>query len=473
MKKPLSLRSMLVTLTIVVTLLAVMVSGALVALTTILHRTTVDIGGSVDSVRLAEEAEIDLLLLERVTDPVVKRDIEADLKRKLIDARGSVTSDEAARVLAEAEREVEAYIVAGHDPQLTAADRAAQQEIAYGALEAVVTINVIQSEATRQEAARLDRLGTILGIGVGALLILVAAAVLVWLRGRAFEPVFALASTMQRFGAGDGAARADERGPREIREMCTRFNEMASGIASQRQAQIAFLGGVAHDLRNPLSALQMSVSLLGRDKRLASDDRFRQMMSRMGRQITRMERMVGDFLDVSKIEAGHLDLRFDIHDAGALVHEVVDLFDEASQTHHLEVRAPREPLLVRCDHLRMEQVITNLISNAIKYSPAGSAIDVLLAARADELELSVTDHGIGMSEEDQSRVFDPFRRVGLSEETVPGVGLGLYVVRKIVEAHRGRIEVSSVRGGGSTFRVFLPMAGDEQTQLGNVPVPLH
>jgi signal transduction histidine kinase len=464
-KRPASLRSTLATLIVVVTALALLVTSALVGLTTILHRTTQDSGASVESVRLAEEAEIDLLLHGRATDALVKADIEGGLRRKLLEARRFVTTRDEIGVLAEAQSQVDRYIAASRNPKESIAERTARHEAAYAVLDRLVSINVAQSKAAQQDAARLDRLANIVGIGVGALLMVAIGALVIWLKRRAFEPIFDLAAAMERFGRGDRDVRAAERGPRELREMCSRFNEMASSIEAQRQAQIAFIGGVAHDLRNPLGTLKMTFAVLGSDERPRSEDRLRPMIERIDRQITRMERMLDDFLDVAKIEAGELDLRLDTHDARKIVEQVVPLFERTAQEHSVEVRTPDDVVPVRCDPFRIEQVITNLLSNAIKYSPAGSVVEVALDARAGELELSVTDHGIGISEADRLRLFEPFRRVGRSKEAVAGVGLGLFVVRKVVELHGGRIEVKSALGSGSTFRVFLPN-GRGAVQLG-------
>lgn len=457
MSGPASIRTTMAIVTVVVTVLAVIVSAGLVTLTTILHRSTVSSTASVESVRIAEEAEIDLLRHERARDALIRRELESSLRHKLTEANRFVTTESEARALAEAESQVERFILVSRDPQRSAAERAARQDAAYRALESLVRINLAQAKAAQQNAARWDYLGNFVGVSVGALVVVVAGVLLFWLRRRAFERVLVLASAMERFGRGEHDTRAAETGPRELRDMCRRFNEMASAVAAQRQAQIAFLGGVAHDLRNPLAALQMSVGLLGGDQPLPSEDRIRQTVGRISRQITRMERMLGDFLDVAKIEAGELGLQLDTHDARALVAEVVDLFVDAGQDHRLEVQLPEEELLVRCDALRVEQVIANFISNAIKYSPAGTIVEVILEARGGELALSVTDRGVGISARDKARIFEPFRRVGLSRETVPGVGLGLFVVRTIVAAHGGRIEVESEPGRGSTFRFFLPL----------------
>jgi signal transduction histidine kinase len=239
---------------------------------------------------------------------------------------------------------------------------------------------------------------------------------------------------------------------------------MASALATQREAQIAFLAGVAHDLRNPLSLLKMSADTLEPDGPLPPEPRLRLLIERFRRQTTRLDRMIGDFLDMAKIEAGQLELAVEVHDARALVREVVDLFDEAAHE-RIDVSVPAEPLPISCDRVRIEQVITNLVSNAIKYSPAATRIDVAAESRGDELVLRVTDRGIGISKDDQTSIFEPFHRAGLSKEAVPGVGLGLSVVRRIVQAHRGRVEVDSAPGAGSTFRVYLPRrAAADQSQ---------
>ncbi len=100
------------------------------------------------------------------------------------------------------------------------------------------------------------------------------------------------------------------------------------------------------------------------------------------------------------------------------------------------------------------------MSNALKYSPEASAVDVRVARSTSSLVIAVVDRGVGISTEDQKRLFEPFRRVGLSKEAVPGVGLGLFVVRRLVEAHGGRIDIESSIGAGSTFRVLLPLPRD-------------
>jgi signal transduction histidine kinase len=271
--------------TIVVVSLALLVTGSLIALTTILHRTTSDAAISVESVRLAQEAEIDLLLHGRAANALLARDLEQRMRRRLADVRQLVTSEHEKRAIAEAESRVAAYVVAARDPDATPEEREARQGAAYGALETLVVANVAFAKEARGASASWDQRANYIGIGTGLLLVAVAGVLLLWLRRRAFAPVFSLLAAMERFGNGDRDARAVEAGPTELREISRRFNELATALAAQRQAQIAFLGGVAHDLRNPLSVLKMSVALVPADGPLPPEQQLRQLIEKIGRQI--------------------------------------------------------------------------------------------------------------------------------------------------------------------------------------------
>src|SRR5690606_14153053 len=176
-------------------------------------------------------------------------------------------------------------IATTRDPSRSADEILQAQAAAYGALERLVLLNVEQAKAAQRTAARWNGISNLIAAIATALLVLVATALQVWLRQRAFEPILELAATMERFGRGDHDARAAERGPLELREMCRHFNEMASSIAAQRHARTAFLGGVAHDLRTPLSVLQMSVVLLLDDAALSSSPGLRRGLERINRQI--------------------------------------------------------------------------------------------------------------------------------------------------------------------------------------------
>lgn len=450
-----SLRSALVAVTVLVAVLLVFITASLMTLTTLLHRATESAGSAVESVHLVEEAEIDLLLHGRARSEIVRRELEGDLRRKLSQASRFVTTDEEAALLATAAREVDAYIESAMDPARPGAEVAAAQAVAFEALELLVGLNIEQAREAQERAAWWSRLADAVGLGICVFVVLAAGLLLGWLRGRAFEPVFDLARVMERFGSGDREARAQERGPAELREMSRRFNEMAATLAAQRQAQIAFLGGVAHDLRSPLAALSLAVATIRPDRPLPPEPRLRHVIEVVRRQAARLERMIEDLLDLARFEAGELELRLETRDLRGLLQEVLELVEETASGRHLRTSLPDDEVLVRCDPLRLEQVLTNLIDNAIKYSPSGGTVEVALRRSGDEAVLSVTDQGVGIAESDLERLFEPFRRVGLSRETAPGVGLGLFVVKRIVTAHGGRVEVESRPEVGSTFRVSL------------------
>jgi signal transduction histidine kinase len=138
------------------------------------------------------------------------------------------------------------------------------------------------------------------------------------------------------------------------------------------------------------------------------------------------------------------------------VEQGVELFQAPSRGDRFDLVLPDHEVQTRCDRVRLEQVLMNLLSNAVKYSPPGSRITVTLECNGDGAVLAVADQGVGIAPEDQRRLFDPFRRTETSRAAFPGVGLGLFVVRRIVQAHGGRIEIDSAPGRGSTFRVRLP-----------------
>jgi signal transduction histidine kinase len=450
-----SLRTTFAAATGVALSLSLVALAAFVSMTTTLQWTTTDAAAAVESVRLAQATEIELLLHDRATDPVLRRNLEETTKDLLSEAEQYVTNAGERAILLDARSQVSAYFEARR-AGAPASELAAREEAAYGALEALVTLNRDHARKASAAATAWDRRADYIALAAGGLVLVVTGSFLFWLKGRAFEPVLSLADAMGRFGRGDRDARAEETGPTELREMSRRFNEMAAALATQRKAQIAFLGGVAHDLRNPLSVLKLAVALLPADQPLPPEDTLRSLIEKIARQIVRLERLAGDFIDITRIEAGQFDLRLQRLDARALVRDVVALFD-GTLSKSLRVSVPDHSIELYCDQFRIEQVLTNLVSNANKYSPDESEIEVAVERRGEEVVFRVTDHGVGIPEGELGRVFEPFRRLRLSEDNIPGAGLGLFVVQQIVRAHGGKIEVESSPGTGSSFRVHLPV----------------
>jgi len=331
-------------------------------------------------------------------------------------------------------------------------------EAVFGDLQRIIDADDAWARSVEAAARRWDALANGLGISAAALLTLGFAGAIVGASLLVERPILALTRAMARFAGGEESARGEPHGARELRQMSATFNQLADQLVREKRDRLAFLSGIAHDLRNPLSALRLAIGARGRGAQPLSQERAARTVDLVARQVERLDRMVGDLLDATRIEAGRLELRMEVADLRSLIGDVVELFSPITTTHEILVHAPEEPLLVDCDSTRIEQVLTNLVSNALKYSPNGGPVTVDASVVGSDAVVSVTDRGIGISPEDQERIFEPFHRTGESRALVPGVGLGLSVARKIVEAHGGHMEVESQVGRGSTFRFKLRRA---------------
>jgi signal transduction histidine kinase len=450
------LRSVLTTITVLVCAFALLASTGLIVLSAALHETVERLGEAGESIHLAEEAQLALIVHAHATDPLVRRDVERRIRQRLVTAEQLITSEREARALRGVSGQFEAYVAAQRAG--AAADQLEpMREATDAAIETLVNVNVAQASADRERAESWDRFANLLGLSTTVLLMVLTVWLVAWLRTRAFSPLFDLARAMRRFAQGErDDARLPEAGPQELRIITRRFNELATTLASQRKAQMAFLAGVAHDLRSPLSAMSLSVATFRSDRPLPPEARIRRAFDMVGRQVARLERMLGDLLDVAKVEAGELELDLHVHDARALVETTVRMFESASQRHRIETDLPAQSLALRCDAMRIEQVLNNLVSNAIKYSPDGGVVRIAARAEGGHVVIEVADRGLGIAKEALPSLFEPFRRGAHRDEGIPGAGLGLYVVRRIVDAHGGTIDVQSARGEGSLFRVSLP-----------------
>jgi len=222
-----------------------------------------------------------------------------------------------------------------------------------------------------------------------------------------------------------------------------------------------FVRMVSHELRSPLAAIkqQHAVILDG----LAGDltAKQRELLSRAHAKIQGLLDLINDLLDVAKMEAGYGQMEQVPLDLREILAELVALLKEraASQKLTLHLEVPADLPRIQADRRSMEEVFTNLISNAVNYSPDGGEVKIAAASRGDYLEVSVQDQGIGIEAEEIPKIFDKFYRVKSPKtRQVIGTGLGLALVKGRIEAHRGSVEVDSQVGVGTTFRVKLPTA---------------
>jgi signal transduction histidine kinase len=218
-----------------------------------------------------------------------------------------------------------------------------------------------------------------------------------------------------------------------------------------------FINMASHELRNPLAAVKLQTQLVRKRLEKQSHHEAATALSRMEGPINRLERLTAELLDVSKIQAGRLEYLQETVDFDALLREITDTMQYLNPSHTLVVRGAVHTSLM-ADRDRLGQVFTNLISNAIKYSPNTETVEIDLSTSEERVTVRVCDHGLGIPREQRGKVFERFYRVtDPKQKAIPGLGMGLYIVAEIVKHHGGTITVDSEVGKGSTFHVALPL----------------
>jgi signal transduction histidine kinase len=236
------------------------------------------------------------------------------------------------------------------------------------------------------------------------------------------------------------------------------------GITAKRELEkirSEFYAIITHDLRNPTSTIISAVSLLVSDDRYPLVPEQSELVDLIDNAADKLLRLISDYLDYAKIDAGYLQLNLGEVDLRKITSACVNLIK--SQVHAknqlLAVDLPSDPVVTQADAQQLQRLVDNLLSNAIKYTPAGGKIHVTLAVQDNEVVLRVSDSGIGIQPEQQAALFSKYHRVpGEATRTIHGTGLGLVIVKEIVEAHGGRVWVESegIPGKGSTFFLTIP-----------------
>ena len=241
----------------------------------------------------------------------------------------------------------------------------------------------------------------------------------------------------------------------ELKRIEAERNRLYEEARDAVQARDAFLSVAGHEIRTPLSALNITMYQLARQVRALGHPRAIDLAARSEKQLARLIRLADELLDVSRIASGSLHLELEEMDLGVLSRDVVERLEESARRAGctLSLHAS-DGVIGFWDRLRLEQVLSNLLTNAMKYG-ADAPIEVEISARGDAARMTVRDHGIGIHDEDQRRIFERFERA-VSGESFPGMGLGLFITREIVEAHGGKIAVESRPGDGARFEVTLP-----------------
>ncbi|MCM2324667.1 MAG: HAMP domain-containing histidine kinase, partial [Oligoflexia bacterium] len=272
--------------------------------------------------------------------------------------------------------------------------------------------------------------------------------------------------------------RAARTGEDEMAQLIDSFNGMLAEVEQhhrdrERLLQEArdavrvrddFMSIASHELRTPLTPLKVQLQMI---QRLAEKDllatypkeQLNKLVGLTDRQLARLSTLIDDLLDITRIASGRFELRPEEVRLGALVQDVTSRY-----LPHMPMPTPVVNLALndtatgRWDRLRIEQVVMNLLSNALKYGD-GKPVEISTRTERDKAVLTVQDHGMGIAPEDQERIFNRFERA-VSSQHFGGLGLGLYITRQIVQAHEGTIRVESELGKGSRFIVELPLSAE-------------
>jgi signal transduction histidine kinase len=274
------------------------------------------------------------------------------------------------------------------------------------------------------------------------------------------KPLRQMSYAAKRYSVGDFSPRIDVNGRDELASLCSEFNSMATALAQLESTRRSFVANVSHELKTPMTTIGGYIDAI-LDGTIPKDeqDHYLQIVSD---EVKRLSRLVVAMLNMSKIEAGEIKLhpsRFDITD---LIFNTMLSFEQLIDNKGIEVTGLDllEPTTVNADRDMINQVIYNLIDNAVKFTPQGGEISVRLSTEGKNVSVSIRNTGAGISSEELSKVFERFYKVDKSRSfDIKGAGLGLYIVKTIVDMHSGTIRADSREGQFTEFTFTIPMGG--------------
>ncbi len=295
-----------------------------------------------------------------------------------------------------------------------------------------------------------------------ALVVLLAALIFAYILTR---PLKALSDGSEEISKGNFQTEVKVTSHDELGELADRFNSMAKNLAILDELKDEFISSVSHDLRSPMSAINMYTNFMlnddpDKDKILPQHQEFLRIIQF---NAARLGVFVTNILDAAKIKAGRAEYHPQPMDAGATAQTIHKLFDMMARKKQisLQINVPQALPKIMADPERFDHVITNLISNALKYTPANGTITLGAVQRGNRVDVYVQDTGKGIKPDDLAHLFERFRQVEVADQRakrIQGTGLGLYIVKQTVEGMGGEIFAASEVGKGTCFTVSLPIA---------------
>jgi len=235
------------------------------------------------------------------------------------------------------------------------------------------------------------------------------------------------------------------------------YNNMLRRLSETLKRSRQFAADVTHELRTPLTILRGETEIALRSKR--NSEQITQVLESNLEEISRMSYLIEDLLLLSKSDLGEIPLQMEALDLSGLVMELHHQAQLLAENKRISVNlnAPQEQIIVQADSLRLRQVLLNLLTNAIKYTPEEGKIGIELKVNTESVEVAITDNGIGMTDEHLKKIFERFYRIDKTlNRNDGGSGLGLAIVKWIVDSHNGQVIVKSTPGQGSCFTIILP-----------------
>ncbi|MGO8671338.1 MAG: ATP-binding protein [Capsulimonadaceae bacterium] len=337
----------------------------------------------------------------------------------------------------------------------------------YGVVHVTITDTVPDSEAVRQVTLALDQ--NLSQPLIALFLVIVAASAITsfFVARSLLAPVNRIALALRTIGRGELDFRLHGiRSRDEMQDLAIELNDMARRLKAADTLRAEFVSFASHELRNPLTAVKGFIDTLAMldtpEAEGISQDERHEMYEIVRGECDRLLRMTNELLDNSRVEAGMpVALHAQTFDVRRRMEKVAGVMRQHTDRHDLRVHGPDGAVTIEADPDKFEQILINLISNSIKYSPNGGPIDIRLEDRGTSIDVSVADEGVGMTSEQAERVFDKFYRIAETSGHNPaasaeGTGIGLYLTRALVNAHGGAIRVKSTPGEGSIFTVTLP-----------------
>lgn len=323
------------------------------------------------------------------------------------------------------------------------------------------TVGLVVVSMRGQPLIFIRQFGPMLALIGLALLVAGAALGSLLIFGPARERMRGLEKAAAAIGAGRRSVRAPEEGEDEVTAVARAFNRMASQLEASDAARRRLLADVSHELRTPLTAIRGYVETLSMDELKLDEPTRKRYLQIVGDETNKLEAIVGDLLDLSRLEAGGVTLERQKVDVARLFERIRDRHGPVINDKNLTLETVIDPgaETVCGDPHRLEQALQNLAANAIRHSPEGGVVRFHAMRFGDATRITVRDEGPGIPQEHLPHIFDRFYKVQFSRtagEAATGSGLGLSIVKAIVEQHRGTVSAANRAGGGAVFEIVLP-----------------